>query len=658
MSELALYAFDKPLALSPNTRIRLRRVNPMFGDGTAQGTFSFPFQLPRKPNMQLLGFSHDPQISNPITVISEGVRLEYAGESLKGSLSINDAGSFFECQFLADNGDAARSFQSKKLQDLQFATAFQSITTGPGSQNRARNLARAVTEGGWPKWPYVVFPFFNSDYFNKSPKTAGYYVANNWLDADSAPDGLPRPIVPGDKNGAIQLVITSQVGAFIDGEQVLSSGGSTGIAATFVLTEPNRLMIIEPVGTSWSPGTITGLTSGATAEVNTSNDNVPFPSVYWQCPAVYVMAVFEGIAKELGYEFTTELTTDAEIMSLVLLTGKSICFGRDDEYDSPPKPQYLALLPDGFYLKDMIPEMTVGEFLTEFKEFFGWVAFFDQQNERFTITPIKNLLTLPPDSDWTSAASEFYNKELRDEYGKAWLIAVAIDPDDKLAPMKSIVGRRIVSISVAPAGGYRVGDIAKNADGVWVEYVQNTLGAFVTQFYSYDTGEAITGGGNVTVKSSSFGVPAMKNDVRINADFTTRMPFFGNQGGLNGFDLDADFSALTRLLFFRGTMNASSGSYLLPYASTDDLDPELNNEYNYTLKFDGPKGRLNVWLADYLDFMRNTFLVKRRINLPPGELFSFDITRKKVIEGTHYFVKHIDITLPYRQPAEAELYKY
>ncbi|MDP2188574.1 MAG: hypothetical protein Q8J69_07815, partial [Sphingobacteriaceae bacterium] len=536
MSELALYAFDKPLALSPNTRIRLRRVNPMFGDGTTQGTFSFPFQLPKKPNMQVLGFSHDPQVSNPLTVIREGVRLEYAGTSLKGSLTINDAGSFFECQFLVDNGDAAQQLQNKKLQDLGFATAFQSITTGPGSQNRARNLARAVTQGGWPKWPYVVFPFYNSDYFNKNPKTAGYYVANNWFDAASAPDGLPRPIVPGDKNGALLLIITGQIGTFIDGEQVVSSGGSTGIAAPFVITEPNRLVIIEPVGTSWSPGTITGTISGATADVNTTSTDVPWPSVYWQCPAVYVMAVFEGIAKELGYEFNTELISDAEIISLVMLTGKSICFGRDDQYNSPPLPLYLALLPDGFYLKDMLPQMTVSEFLNEFKEFWGWVAFFDQQNERFTVTPLKTLLNLPPDGDWTTAASEFYNKELRDEFGKATLLTMQTDPADTLAPMKSIAGRRVVSISSAPAGGYRVGDIAKNADGIWVEYVQNTIGAFVTQFYSNDLGEAFAGAGEVVVKASKFGIAASKDAVRINADITTRMPFFGNQGGINGFD--------------------------------------------------------------------------------------------------------------------------
>ncbi|MDP2188731.1 MAG: hypothetical protein Q8J69_08620, partial [Sphingobacteriaceae bacterium] len=167
------------------------------------------------------------------------------------------------------------------------------------------------------------------------------------------------------------------------------------------------------------------------------------------------------------------------------------------------------------------------------------------------------------------------------------------------------------------------------------------------------------GAGEVVVKASKFGIAASKDAVRINADITTRMPFFGNQGGINGFDLNADFSPLTRLLFYRGLLGSSDDpDYLLPYASSDDVDPNYDASFNYTMAFDGPKGRLAVWLADYLNFMRNTFLVKRRINLPPGELLSFDITRKKVIEGTHYFIKHIDITLPYRQPAEAEMYKY
>lgn len=658
MSELKLYAFNEPLALSPNTRIRLRRVNPMFSDGRVQGSFSFPFQLPKKPNMRLLGFSHDPQVSNPITTITDGVRLEYAGESLNGRLRIADAGSFYECQFLADNGAAAAELQNKKLGDLKFANAFQSLVTASGQQNRARNLARAVNEGGWPKWPYVVFPFYNPAYFNKNERAAGYYVANNFLQQSLEPSGLHRPKLTGDSGPPIMLVITGQVGQFIDGE-IVTNGSSEGIAALYATSEANRLVVAEPIGPPWGATTITGQTSGATADVNTQIVGIPWPAGYFQCPAVYAFAVFKGLADELGYAFVSELVNDPEILSLVMLTGKSINYEIESSYGSPAAPTYLPLIPEGFYLKDVMPDMSVADFLQEFREFWGWVSWFDSQQNQLKLLPLRNLLRQLPDADWTAFAERLYNKELPDDYGQSIALSPQVDPTDTVAPMKTVIGKRIVDAVTPPAGGYRNGDVTQNADTNWQELRQNIAGAFVQEFYSHDLGEQQAGAGVPLVKTSKFGIAAMKDGVRFNGStLSTRMPFMGSLGAMRGFNL-GDSTALTRLLFYRGVFAASSDAdYPLPYASTDEFDPEMADAFNYSVKFSGNKGRFKVWLSEYVDFMRNTFLVKRRINLPPGELLSFDITRKKVIEGTHYFIKHIDITLPYRQPAEAEMYKY
>lgn len=657
MSELKLYAFDQPLALSPNTRIRLRRVNPMFSQGRVQGSFSFPFQLPKKPNMRLLGFSHDPQISNPITTITDGVRLEYAGESLKGRLRIEDAGSFYEVQFLADNGAAANELQNKKLGDLKFANEFQSIVTAAGQQNRARNLARAVNEGGWPKWPYVVFPFYNPAYFNKNERAAGFYVANNFLQQSLEPSGLHRPMVTGDSVPPIMLVITNQVGTFIDGE-IVTNGSSQGIVALYATNQANRLVVAEPIGPPWGATTITGQTSGATADVNTQITGIPWPAGYFQCPAVYVFSVFAGLASELGYEFITELVNDPEILSLVLLTGKSINYELESEYGVPSAPTYLAALPEGFLLKDVLPDMSVADFLEEFREFWGWVSWFDSQNNQLKVIPLRRLLQLPPDANWTSFAERVYNKELPENYGAATALTPATDAADVTAIQKTVIDKRQVNAVTPPAGGYRTGDVTQLANTNWEVYEQNLSGAFVRKFYSYDLGEVQAGEGVPEVKTSRFGIPAMKDDVVFNYGLSSRMPFIGSLGAMRGFNL-SDSTALSRLLFYRGVYGATSNpEYPMPYASADEFDPEMADAFAYSVKFSGNKGRFKVWLSEYVDFMRNTFLVKRRINLPPGELLAFDITRKKEIEGTHYLIKHVDITLPYTQPAEAEMYKY
>lgn len=659
MNELALYAFNQALVLSPNTRIKLRRVNPMFSQGGTQGTFSFPFQLPKKPNMQLLGFSQDPQVTEPITTITDGVRLEYAGESMTGSLRIDDAGSFFECQFLADNGDAAVKLQNVKLQDLAFANEFQSIATAGGQQNRSRNLARAINEGIWPMWPYVVYPFYNPRYFNGNDRASGYFIANKFLQRSEDGFGALRPKVTGDAGPPILLVITNQVGDFIDGE-VVTNGTLFGLAAPNASKEPNRLVVAEPTGGGWGASVITGTISGATADVNSTNLNAPWVAGYWHCPAVFVFAVFEGIAKELGYNFITELVTDQELLGLTLLTGKAINNEVETTHGAG-NPTYLALLPDGFYLKDFLPGMSVSEFLQEFKDFWGWVSYFDQQNQRFTITPLRSLLNAPPDADWTTAASQTYNKEVPENHRQAVFLTQSSDTADTLATMRTIYGRRIVSSTVTPPGGYRPGDIEQLADGRWYEYVQNLAGGFTYAPFSFDLGEQAVGAGIPAIRQSKLGIAPMKDDVQVDYERQTRMPFFGSIGGMNGFELSADQSALCRLIFYRGTYTIPGEAEEEndePYASSDEFDAELADAYKYSLKFSGPKGRFNLWLADYIDFTRNTFLVKRRINLPPGQLLSFDLTKKKVIEGTHYFVKHIDITLPYRQPAEAELYKY
>lgn len=658
MSELKLYAFNEPLALSPNTRIRLRRVNPMFSDGRVQGSFSFPFQLPKKPNMRLLGFSHDPQVSNPITTITDGVRLEYAGESLNGRLRIADAGSFYECQFLADNGAAAAELQNKKLGDLKFANAFQSLVTASGQQNRARNLARAVNEGGWPKWPYVVFPFYNPNFFNNNPRAGGHYVANNFLQLSLEPSGLHRPKLTADSSPPIMLVITNQVGEFVEGELV-ANVSSIGIVSLNATDEPNRLVVLEPIGPPWGATTITGLTSGATAEVNTQIVGIPWPTSQWQCPAVYVFTVFEGIAKELGYELDSELVNDQEFISMVMLTGKSLNYEVESVYGIDNDPVYLTFLPEGFYLKDFIPQMTAGEFMEELREFWGIASYFDQQKEKFVVTSLKSVLQKLPDEDWTEFSSPVYTKELREDYKQGTSFTQAVDPNDKLAVFKSILGLRQVDGSTPPVGGYRTGDITKTTDGNWNVFEQNVANTFVQKFFSLDLGELPSTDSGAIIKSSKFGMAAMKAGVAINSEITTRMPFFGPIGSMRGFELSEQTEQLTKLLFYRGVVGASSdAAYLVPYASSDEFGSNSLDTYNYSVKFSGNKGRFKVWLSEYVDFMRNTFLVKREVNLPPSKLLSFDITRKKAIEGTHYFIKHIDITLPYRQPAEAEMYKY
>lgn len=659
MSELKLYAFNQPLALSPNTRIRLRRVNPMFSQGRIQGTFSFPFQLPKKPNMQLLGFSHDVQISRPLTTISDGVRLEYAGESITGRLRLEDAGSFYECQFLADNGAAANELQNRKLTDTKFATEYQNITTAAGQQNRARNLAASVNSSGWPPVrPFVVFPFYNPNYFNKSEKAGGFYVANNFLDVNLEPTGQHRPMVDGDVGGPLLLLISNQVGQFIDGE-IVTDGTRQGIVALHATKDANRLVVTQVTGGGWGGNTITGQTSGATALVNTQTINAPWTSGYYHAPAVYVLSIFQGLAKELGYEFVTELASDPEIMNLVLLTGKSINYELSITH-AGTNPRFVSLLPEGFFLSEVLPDMTVAEFIEDFREFWGWVSYFDQQQQRFTLTSLRNLMQRPPDADWTSLAERVYNKEVPEDHAKPVALSMAVDETDELVPFKSIIGKRIVNTFTPPAGGYRSGDIGQMPNTDWNVIEQNLSLIYVPRFWSFDLGEQLVGDGTPTVKTSRFGIPAMRQDVAFDFTRRTRMPYFGAIGSMRGFNLSESNRQLPKLLFYRGLVNANPEleDYAIPYASTDEYDAALNDAFNYSVKFAGPKGRFKVWLSEYVDFMRNTFLVKRRINLPPGELLAFDITRKKVIEGSHYFIKHIDITLPYTQPAEAEMYKY
>ncbi|MBA4304602.1 MAG: hypothetical protein C0424_10295 [Sphingobacteriaceae bacterium] len=657
MSELKLYAFNQALALSPNTRIRLRRVNPMFADGRVQGTFSFPFQLPKKPNMQLLGFSHDPQITSPLTTITDGVRLEYAGESITGRLRLEDAGSFYECQFLADNGAAANAMQNKKLGELAFANEYQVLATAAGQQNRARNLARAVNENGWQSYPYVVFPFFNPNFFNKSEKAGGFYVANNFLDPFFEPSGLQRPLVKGDTTAPLLLVISSQVGQFIDGE-IVSNGTLQGIVALHATKEANRLVVLEVTGGGWGATTITGQQSGATALVNTTSLAAPWPASHWHCPAVYVFSVFKGLASELGYEFISELVNDPEIVNLVLLTGKAINYELETVHGASNSPSYVALLPEGFFLRDVLPDMTVAELIEDFREFWGWVSYFDQQRQQFTVTSLRALLQRPPDADWTSFAERVYNKEVID-YGKAVAFTMSTDTDDELVLFKSILDKRQVSFPTPPEGGFRSGDVTQVTNTDWHVVEQNLSLIYVTRFWSHDLGEYKIGLGDPTIKTSRFAMAGMKQDVWFQLNRKTRMPYMGPIGSMRGFNL-SEGNRIARLLFYRGLVNADPEleDYSLPYASPDEFDAALQEAFAYSVKFSGNKGRFKVWLSDYVDFMRNTFLVKRRINLPPGELLSFDITRKKVIDGTHYFIKHIDITLPYRQPAEAEMYKY
>lgn len=623
----------------------------MFAEGKIQGTFSFPFQIPKKPNMKLLGFVHDPQMADPISEITEGVRLDYAGESVTGKLLVLDAGTFYECQFLSENGQAANDLQNKRLSELQFATDYQSITTGPGSENNARNLARAVNEGGWPKWPYVVFPFYNPNYFGGNAKVTGHFIANETLNETFDLVDYVRPKVNGWEGSPRELTILAITGTFINGETVLAAGGGSGQIATG-LTNGNLHIISGPNGAF--TGTITGVISGATGTITASNSRGIWPARYWQAPAVYVFAIFEGLAKELGYELVTELVNDTELISLVLLTGRSVNYELESTWSTGPSyPWHITFLMPGFQLKDYIPDWSVSEFLNEFQTFWGFVSEFDPNKKQYLLYTMRQLLSLQPDEDWTGIVERIYGNEVRQT--EATTVTFTVDENDTAVPILSPLARRQVNPDLPPDDGIRSGDIYLNEDGYWYEYYTNLSGTLSERVYSFDVGELLVPGRVPVLLKSKCSIMPTDTDNPL----AIRMPRMEAKGNIEGFDVGNSNSYVPRLLFYRGLYGGDEVlGDLYPYASTDEFDPEGSDVYDYSLKLSGPKGIHTTWMADFLAFKSRTSLVKRRVLLKAGRVFSIDLKRRKLINGSQYYIKHIDVTLPLTGLAEAEFFKY
>lgn len=99
-------------------------------------------------------------------------------------------------------------------------------------------------------------------------------------------------------------------------------------------------------------------------------------------------------------------------------------------------------------------------------------------------------------------------------------------------------------------------------------------------------------------------------------------------------------------LFYRGMQKSSISNDPFPLASHDNVypyDPAL--VFNYNLKWHGENGLFEKFHKPYFELLKNAILFKCDLNITEAKLFRLDITKKYMADNMVLFFKKIDFTL-------------
>jgi hypothetical protein len=167
---------DNSLKLLPKTNIRFEMPSPLFDFDSIIGTYSFPLNVPTKPNYKALGFNN---LTGNKADLPENVAchvLLHNNEWLEGTIKVNNVqNGQTSIALLSSTGHFGNIIKFKKLSDLALG-GIRDI--GPALSDIIDH-ANDTTSGTASTYDYVFFPYKNPDFYGDTNPDYGGYV-NEW----------------------------------------------------------------------------------------------------------------------------------------------------------------------------------------------------------------------------------------------------------------------------------------------------------------------------------------------------------------------------------------------------------------------------------------------------------------------------------------------
>jgi hypothetical protein len=305
-------------------------------------------------------------------------------------------------------------------------------------------------------------------------------------------------------------------------------------------------------------------------------------SFYNVVPFPKIGYIFSKIAEYTGYSFFGDFLDNEFLMKLVVYNTYAI----DELQNLTGRNWYSATID----LANHVPNRTVKEFMVELSKLFNFYYTFDFRQNKCTMV-----------------------------FRKSLLLADIIDITDKvLTEFESQV--------VEPKNKRLKYDSGLDVDG------------FADFFASY------LAGNYEQTEEETFGAGTLPNiylyvDMpSVNEAYTTTDNIVGNSN-LEVFNVGKNNGYPIRFLFWRG--ERGQGKYYIPnYAGADAL---VAYGDNYSLEWQGNRGLGYQWHKEWIDFVQNSRVMKRKVWFNIKDLFSIDLNKRYAINYQLHLIKSIEI---------------
>jgi hypothetical protein len=88
------------------------------------------------------------------------------------------------------------------------------------------------------------------------------------------------------------------------------------------------------------------------------------------------------------------------------------------------------------------------------------------------------------------------------------------------------------------------------------------------------------------------------------------------------------------------------------YASSDEFDADLNDAYDLSLWWDGPKGLYNLWWKDWAQVLIGSQEIEMMLNLTLTDIIALDMHRPVYIDGMKMWLRTVDVSFPLTGPVK------
>jgi hypothetical protein len=369
-------------------------------------------------------------------------------------------------------------------------------------------------------------------------------------------------------------------------------------------------------------------------------------------PYLRVDWILDQIVQSFGYSIDNRLQNTDEMKSLLLYNNYNI---HGDVIGTADQGLFIGGWRTRIDFNNHVPaKINLVEFLKLIAKTFFCGIFVDTSLRQISIIPMAHLIDQPHQHDWTDKTFPDYNIE-QDNHTPLY-VGYATDPDDQLFSTNT----------------WRDTDQFPTITP-WDELDNPTDPGFY-YFRASDMYRQIQG--PTSVQTIQFFERIYLRNAKGDPFESRAIPAFmvgsvpqiymrGTGANRSIEEVESFFGVMqrqelrsVRLFFYRGKITIPDAGPAFPYSNNSAWDP-VTQEYDYdtSLLWQGPNGIYERYAREWIYFMENKKIVKRRIKLTLPDLLNLRDYDKVHIDGQYFFVKSLSLSFSHAgmDPAEAEL---